>query len=220
LIALGSQKPPLHIPPDQAEYIQVLEGYLAVEVEGKELLLHSGSGELCVRPWQNHRLYPPPRCDNSTQDDDDDAGKLSMVTRFLLSGEESPRAFRLDTIFFENWYAYQDLVMIHGARLNMLQVMCVSIVQHLPISIPYRTQQMPNHYQMFDAGASYLSLPWWVPFGRSIALSMGVVLGRWLAGSLGYQPYYRKWTTDWQLACEKMEKSIFYRRFAQYAKNE
>ena len=43
---------------------------------------------------------------------------------------------------------------------------------------------------------------------------MGVVIGRWLGGLLGYQPFYRKWTTDWDLACSKMETSIFQRRFA------
>jgi len=119
------------------------------------------------------------------------------VTKFLLSGEESPRAFRLDKIFFENWYAYQDRVVVHGERLNILQVMC-----------------------MFDAGATYLPLPWWVPFSRTIALAIGIVVGRWFAGLLGYQPYYRKWTKDWQLACEKMESSVFYRRAANRAKKE
>ncbi|KAK3935420.1 hypothetical protein QBC46DRAFT_271768, partial [Diplogelasinospora grovesii] len=59
-----------------------------------------------------------------------------------------------------------------------------------------------------------LSFPWWVPFGRSISLALGVGLGRWLGGLMGYQPFYRKWTTDWQLACDKMEQSIFQRRFA------
>jgi hypothetical protein len=73
---------------------------------------------------------------------------------------------------------------------------------------------------MFDAGASYLSLPWWVPFGRTIAFAVGVLVGRWVAGSLGYQPYHRKWTKDWQLACEKMETSVFYRQATDRAKKE
>jgi hypothetical protein len=67
---------------------------------------------------------------------------------------------------------------------------------------------------MFDAGGSYLSLPKWVPFGRTIARSLGIVLGRWVGGTLGYQPFFEKWTTDWDLACEKMDMSIFHRRFA------
>lgn len=73
---------------------------------------------------------------------------------------------------------------------------------------------------MFDAGASYLSVPWWVPFGRSLSRAAGIVVGRWLGAMLGYQPYYRKWTTDWGLACEKMETSFFQRRFTDRAKME
>lgn len=69
-------------------------------------------------------------------------------------------------------------------------------------------------FQMFDAGASYLSLPWWVPFGKTLSRGTGIVVGRWIGGLLGYQPYYRKWTTDWDTACSRMEQSIFQRRFA------
>jgi hypothetical protein len=67
---------------------------------------------------------------------------------------------------------------------------------------------------MFDAGGTYLSLPPWIPFGQTISISLGVVLGRWIGGLLGYQPFYRKWTSDWELACQKMEASVFQRRFA------
>lgn len=69
---------------------------------------------------------------------------------------------------------------------------------------------------MFDAGGSYLSLPEGVPFGSVVAMGMGITLGRWLGSLLGYQPYHRKWTrgSDWDLACDRMEKSLFQRRFA------
>lgn len=73
---------------------------------------------------------------------------------------------------------------------------------------------------MFDAGGSYLSVPWWVPFGRSLSRAVGIVFGRWLGALLECQPYYRKWTTDWELACKKMETSYFQRRFADRAKTE
>jgi hypothetical protein len=43
---------------------------------------------------------------------------------------------------------------------------------------------------------------------------MGVVGGRWIGSLMGYQPYYEDWTTDWDLACEVMETSWFWRRFA------
>lgn len=73
---------------------------------------------------------------------------------------------------------------------------------------------------MFDAGGSYLSLPRWIPFSRTIARALGIVVGRWIGGILGYQPFYRKWTTDWQFACRKMEQTIFQRRFADRSKTE
>jgi len=31
---------------------------------------------------------------------------------------------------------------------------------------------------------------------------------------MGYQPFYKKWTGDWEVACGKMETSVFQRRFA------
>ena len=67
---------------------------------------------------------------------------------------------------------------------------------------------------MFDAGASYLALPTWIPLGKHLSRVLGIVLGRWIGGLLGYQPFYRKWTTDWELACQKMERSLLQRRFA------
>lgn len=73
---------------------------------------------------------------------------------------------------------------------------------------------------MFDAGGSYLSLPTWIPFSRTVARALGIVVGRWIGGLLGYQPFHKKWTTDWDLACRKMETSIFSRRFAERAKDE
>ena len=74
---------------------------------------------------------------------------------------------------------------------------------------------------MFDAAGTYLSFPWWVPFGQTISMIMGVVLGRWIgSGLLGYQPFYRKWTSDWDFACRQMSASVFQRRFADYVKKD
>lgn len=72
--------------------------------------------------------------------------------------------------------------------------------------------------QTFDAGGTYISFPPWVPFGQTVSQVLGVVVGRWLGGLLGYQPFHRKWTTDWELACQKMETSFFQRRFADKTK--
>ncbi|KAK0615333.1 hypothetical protein B0T17DRAFT_541631 [Bombardia bombarda] len=180
LITLASaKKPPMHFHPHQEEYIQVLEGALGVEIEGdREYILTPADGELVVHPWANHRLYPL-------------AKGSGNYTRFLLSGEATAEAFRIDTVFFQNWYAYQDEVVLGRRKMDLLQVM-----------------------NMFDAGGSYLTFPRWVPFRSWLSQLTGIVVGRWLGGILGYQPFHRKWTGDWQLACEKMETSIFLRRFA------
>ncbi|KAI0517437.1 hypothetical protein F5B22DRAFT_104796 [Xylaria bambusicola] len=191
VLAVAALKPPLHFHPYQEEYIEVLEGRLAVEIEGVEHVLAPKDGELKVRPWCNHRLYSPVTDLLGEAHAEFDDGWDGEKTVFLLSGEDTDEMFRLDTVFFENWYAYQDLVVVKGEKIDLIQVM-----------------------SMFDAGGSYLSLPSWIPFGRTIARGMGIVVGRWIGGLLGYQPFFQKWTTDWDLACDKMDMSIFHRRFA------
>ncbi|KUI73670.1 Polyketide synthase CurC [Cytospora mali] len=190
LVALADQKPPLHFHPYQEEYMKVLEGRLCVDVDGQTRVLTKEDGELCVLPWAHHRLYPPPR--NSVEDDS--AGQRTV---FLLSGSEAHQLFKLDLVFFMNWYAYQDDVVVRGHPANLFQVL-----------------------SMFDAGGSYLSFPPWIPFGRYLSVAMGVFLGRWLGSLLGYQPFYHEWTTDWDAACHKMESSFFQRRFANKRKQK
>ncbi|KAI4864913.1 hypothetical protein F4820DRAFT_422089 [Hypoxylon rubiginosum] len=192
VVAVASQKPPLHFHPHQEEYLEVLEGRLAVEIEGEERVLGPPDGEVTFRPWTNHRLYAPLSKGAEGKEEPD-----LKVTRFLLSAQNTDELFRLDTVFFENWYAYQDQIVVKGDKVDLFQVM-----------------------SMFDAGGSYLSLPSWIPFSKPLARALGIVVGRWIGGVLGYQPFYRKWTTDWQSACHKMEMSIFQRRFANRSKTE
>ncbi|KAB2103387.1 hypothetical protein AG0111_0g8631 [Alternaria gaisen] len=119
LISLGKEKPPLHFHPYQEEYITVIEGYLAVERNGVEHTLTSADGEFVIQPWTNHRLYPTAQRDGQT------------ITRFLLSGKDTAETYKLDELFFENWYGYQDAVFVHGEPLSMVQVMSVSWVLRL-----------------------------------------------------------------------------------------
>ncbi|KAK8063019.1 hypothetical protein PG997_015116, partial [Apiospora hydei] len=220
ILADPGKKPPRHFHPRQAEYIQVLQGRAVVEVEGHDdasaaarhrvLLLagtdggkseEEGGDDFCIPAGAHHTWYPSAaRVEDNDEDDGGrevgDGGGSSRrrnmrMTRVVVSGEATPELFRLDWAFFENWYGYQDLCFQKGCAPDLIQVMC-----------------------MFDAGGSYLSLPSWVPFGRTVAKAVGVALGRWLGGLLGYQPYYREWTTDWQVACDKMETCWFYRRLA------
>ncbi|RAK84042.1 hypothetical protein BO79DRAFT_159330 [Aspergillus costaricaensis CBS 115574] len=190
---LKNVKPPKHFHPHQEEYIEVLEGELCVDVGNQQYTLTPKSGRFCIRPWIDHRLYPPLIPAQQRSNDDMTSSGGDGIIRFLLSGQDTVETFKLDILFFMNWYGYQEETVVVGKNVDILQVM-----------------------SMFDAGGSYLSLPEWVPFGSVIAMGMGITLGRWLGSLLGYQPYHRKWTrgSDWDLACDRMEKSLFQRRFA------
>ncbi|KAL8821628.1 MAG: hypothetical protein Q9223_000371 [Gallowayella weberi] len=190
MIVLGTQKPPAHFHPYQSEYVQVLQGRMGLEINGCERVLGPEAGQIEIKPWTIHRLFPPPPLPPS-EGAEEDNGAANDTTRFLLSGSETSEAFRLDIAFFQNWYGYQDEVVKSGARMDLIQVLC-----------------------MFDAGGSYMAAPWWIPFGRSLSQAFGIVVGRWLGAMLGYQPFYRKWTTDWDAACEKMATSYLQKRFA------
>ncbi|KUJ21402.1 uncharacterized protein LY89DRAFT_577667 [Mollisia scopiformis] len=178
-------KPPEHFHPLQEEYVSVSEGALAVEVEGIEHILRPGDPEFVLQRGVNHRLYPAPQNEKESQND------KSRKVSCLLSAEGTSSLFALDLVFFENWYTYQEQVVVHGAKLNLIQVMA-----------------------MFDAGDSYLTLPWYIPMRSLMSRVMGIVFGRWIGSLLGYQPFYKEWTTDWDLACEKMETCMLQRRFS------
>lgn len=68
-----------------------------------------------IKAWENHRTYPH----------EADEGKHTV--RFLLSAEEVPqKAFKLNTLFFENWYKYQEEAMLQHGKLDIIQVLSVS----------------------------------------------------------------------------------------------
>lgn len=59
------------------------------------------------------------------------------VTKFLLSGGETTELFRLDTVFFRNWYGCQDEIVLGAGRMDLIQVLCVGYnVAFRPISPP------------------------------------------------------------------------------------
>ena len=53
-------------------------------------------------------------------------GDEGEKTVFVLSGEESDEVFQLDTVFFQNWYGYQDQFVREGKGPSLVQVMSVS----------------------------------------------------------------------------------------------
>ena len=122
MIKLATQKPPAHFHPYQSEYMEVLEGRLGLETEGRERVLRPEDGQVKVDPWKNHRMFPPPPLHEKSKRDGEHA---RGITRFLLSGGETSELFRLDTLFFQNWYGYQDEVVMGGGRMDLIQVMCV-----------------------------------------------------------------------------------------------
>jgi hypothetical protein len=178
--------------------VSVSEGALAVEVEGIEHILRPGNAEFVLRRGVNHRLYPPPK-------------EVSSKVCCNLSAEQTSSAFALDLVFFENWYALQEQMVVHGAKLSLIQIMSVSIL------CAYVSSGLTP--QMFDAGDSYLTLPWFIPFRSLVSRLLGVVLGRWVGSLLGYQPFYKEWTSDWDRACEKMETCMLQRRFSDRKKS-
>lgn len=121
LVKVANQKPPVHFHPHQDEFVEVREGRLAIELRGRERILTPKDGEFCLPRWANHRLYPPPPA--STDDRDGSSG--SGVARFLLSAQDTPESFKLDLVFFQNWYAYQDEVVVHGKKLDLIKAMNV-----------------------------------------------------------------------------------------------
>lgn len=57
--------------------------------------------------------------------------------------------------------------------------------------------------------------PKWVPFRRFIGYWGSVALGRWIGGLLGYKPFFKEYTTDWDYAVAKMKGSWFQRHLVE-----
>lgn len=82
------------------------------------------------------------------------------------------------------------------------------------------TKSAHSSPQIQDGGDAYSVPPKWVPFRRFIGYWGSVILGRWIGGLLGYKPFFREYTTDWDFAVAKMKGSWFQRHLAEdsYAK--
>ncbi|GMG44172.1 unnamed protein product [Aspergillus oryzae var. brunneus] len=51
-----------------------------------------------------------------------------------------------------------------------------------------------------------------MPFRLFFGYWASVVIGRWLGGLLGYKPFFKEYTTDWEFAVNKMKSSFWTRR--------
>ena len=76
-------------------------------------------GEVRFQKGEHHRLFPHFGREGVGED-----GEKKTV--FVLSGEESGEVFQLDTVFFQNWYGYQDRFVSEGRGPSLVQVMSVS----------------------------------------------------------------------------------------------
>ncbi len=84
---------------------------------GNEIILRPEDGEFTFPRGRHHRLYTCPS--------DGPDGQHEEV-RVLLSGEQTESAHKLDFVFFENWYAYQERIVSGGERVDLVQVLSVS----------------------------------------------------------------------------------------------
>lgn len=120
---IASKKPPLHFHSVQREYLQVLKGTLKVFVEDKEMTMKPEDGELLVEPWTNHCLYA------DSPEPTDEGPDLSNTTEFVVSGDNTDEtSYRLDYMFFENWYAYQNDLVTNKKSLSTIQLLAVSFI--------------------------------------------------------------------------------------------
>lgn len=197
---LRAQEPPRHFHYLQVEYIQMLEGEL--DIGDKPTLLTPSDGELGIPAWARNRVIPLPPSEDR------------KYTRFLPSGPGAVGDYMLVAIFYKNYYRYMDHALAPGGEgisISIIQVLCVSLF----LSLALDDQGSASHkLQMFDRGGSCLAFPKSIPFNLTLSKATAVVIGRWLGGILGYQPYYKKWTTDWETAKQHMSTSIFTSRFA------
>ena len=68
-------------------------------------------------------MFPPP---SALQKKGKEVGeRAGGISRSLFSAAETAELFRLHTVFFENWYRYQDEVVICIRRMNLIQMLCV-----------------------------------------------------------------------------------------------
>ncbi len=58
-----------------------------------------------------------------------------------------------------------------------------------------------------------------MPFRRFIGYWGSVLLGRWIGGLLGYKPFFKEYTTDWDYAVAKLKGSWFQRHLVEESYN-
>ncbi|KAH9906350.1 hypothetical protein F4778DRAFT_769447 [Xylariomycetidae sp. FL2044] len=211
--------PPPHFHAHQTERFRVLKGRIGIEVNEEITVLRPGD-EVAVCPAGNiHRFIVdvPPELDtprtrvpngaangvdhmngavgrvHDAQDEEVWDGESILMVNATDSGKD----FVLDRIFLENWYGVRVDSFKYGDKIDFIQ-QCA-------------TFDGGDHYLPFPAALpAWIPKPWSVRIRTFLGFWLTVIVGRYIGGLLGYQPFYREYTTDWELAVAKMKSTWFY----------
>ncbi|KAM3511560.1 hypothetical protein MY11210_004778 [Beauveria gryllotalpidicola] len=195
--------PPPHFHLHQTERFKVVKGRVGIEVNETVKVLRPKDGVAICPAGNIHRFIidvDPEHDQDGSDDEEEDDGEIV----FMVNATDSGKDFVLDRIFLENWYGVRVDSFKYGTKIDFIQ-QCA-------------TFDGGDHYLPFPA-----TLPKWVPMSWSLAIRtflgfwVTVIIGRYIGGLLGYQPFYREYTTDWELAVAKMQGTWFYRRNVQTA---
>lgn len=101
----------------QTEYFSVEEGVLGIEVDGVSDKKTPKDGELSVKAGSFHRFFRHPDSD----------GPMTVY----LSASDSGKDYKLDRVFFENWYGYWSDALLHKGKMSYIQWLAVSTYLYL-----------------------------------------------------------------------------------------
>jgi hypothetical protein len=103
--------PPPHLHRYQTEYFKVGQDMMGVNLDGNIIAKTAQNPEFSVPANEFHGFFPHP----------DSKGPMTVV----LSASDSGRDYKLDRVFFENWYGYcHDASVYYGGMsyIRWLQV--------------------------------------------------------------------------------------------------
>ncbi|KAJ5658155.1 uncharacterized protein N7484_001804 [Penicillium longicatenatum] len=188
--------PPPHFHVHQTERFKVLKGRIGVEINEEVRILRPGD-EVAVCPAGNiHRFFVDTGDVSLTDQEKKDWDGESIL---MVNATDSGKDFVLDRIFLENWYGIRVDSFKFGNKIDFIQQCC--------------TFDGGDHYLPFPSNLpNFISKPWSVWIRTFLGYWITILVGRWVGGLLGYQPYYREYTTDWELAVAKMSQTWFYRK--------
>ena len=114
----------------QEEYFESIQGKMDLELDGKEQVLSAGDGRI-----QSYSLSLAQRHNGE------------IVINVSPSFEKTDSIFELNSGFVENWYKYQDDMVMNGANISLIQLFSVG---RLSSSYCYRLgEEKCARYQKF-----------------------------------------------------------------------